>query len=65
MSNGKVFPSFGAATLNAREVEDNFEQHVKVLRHTAKIQFVYSPLAANLNVEVDKNNELIRLTVQP
>ena len=24
MSNGKLFQSFGAATLKAREVEDNF-----------------------------------------
>ena len=64
LSNGKVVHSFGAATLNAREVEDNFVR-VTVLRQTTKIYLVYSPSAVNSDIEVHQNDELNRSTVQP
>ena len=62
-----MFQSFGAATLKAQEVEDNFVrgQQVNVLWQSVKIYLVYSPSAANLDVEVHQNDELNRSTVQP
>ena len=59
MSNGKLFQSFGAATLTAREVEDNFVR-LTTSKYSSTHCLVYSS-----DVEVHQNNELNMSTVQP
>ena len=60
MSNGKLFQSFGAATLKARKVEDNF-----VRGTTTKFSSAYrkdlvglSPSPANSDADGHQNREL-------
>ena len=55
MSNGKVSQSFGAATLKAREVKNNF------VRATTSNCSSENPK----DVEVHQNDKLNRSTVQP
>ena len=64
MSNGKLFQSFGAATLKAREVEHNFVRESSSKCSSADRKYLVG-LSANSHVEAHQNNEVNMSTVHP
>ena len=59
-----MFQSCGAATLNARELEDNFVRGITSKCSSADRKDLVGLSATNSNVEVHQNDELNRSTVQ-